>query len=487
MSKKNRKVRVIRDAANPIENIKIENVEELAPGNDYRKDNGGNVVDEPRWDAKVPNEDVNSWVKSRKPGEDEARFIRPDARNNGLNRDNHDEHESHGHRGTGKAMLVACIVLVVFLAVAAGCTMAVWDMQKKPSDLLQAIIHPKGDAAAVQIADNANEGDTSKEPKEEDDSFIEEVTGGMIDALLPDGLMSDMPDTQNEGENEPAQADDTIQTADTSEENTESATEETTGESESEGDDTTAEEGGDGVVTSAEVAGIGQIVSAASGQVMAVVKSSSAAPTTYRDPNESYPLSFQTVGEDYFADALFIGDSRLQGFGMWSGLPATYYCMKGFQLYNYDSSKIVNTESGKVTILEGIPFDAFTKIYIKVGLNEMGMSESKFEEIYAEFIAKLREKEPRAIIYIHAVLPVTAQKSATDKSHNNPNIVARNEALKAFAADQKAYYVDVGPYVSLDDGSLKPEMASDGIHMSAKYMGIWKQYLLEHAIVTGME
>ena len=202
------------------------------------------------------------------------------------------------------------------------------------------------------------------------------------------------------------------------------------------------------------------------------------------DPLADYPLDFTTVDESYFTDALFIGDSRLQGFGFWSGLPATYYCATGFQLYKYDSTNVVQTENGKVPIFDAMPYDAFTKIYIKVGLNELGYgTEENFEKKYAELIAKLREYEPRAVIYVHGILPVTAAKSQSDKAHNNPNILVRNTSLEKFAKSQKAYYLDAGPVLSDEEGNLKPEMTSDGIHLKPEYMKIWREYLCEHAVV----
>ncbi len=210
----------------------------------------------------------------------------------------------------------------------------------------------------------------------------------------------------------------------------------------------------------------------------------SATPLAIADPMSGYPLPFTTVDESYFTDALFIGDSRLQGFGFWSGIPATYYCATGFQLYKYETANVVQTENGKVPIFQAMPYDAFTKIYIKVGLNELGYgTEENFEKTYAELIAKLREYEPRAIIYVHGILPVTAKKSETDKAHNNPNILVRNAALEQFAKSQKAYYLDAGPAVSDEEGNLRPEMTGDGIHLKPEYMKVWKDYLCSHAIV----
>ena len=134
-------------------------------------------------------------------------------------------------------------------------------------------------------------------------------------------------------------------------------------------------------------------------------------------------------------------------------------------------------------IFDALPYDQFTKIYIKVGLNELGGSDTAFLQTYDEFVTRLREMEPRAIIYTHAILPVTAAKSATDHTHSNENINARNAALKQYAEEHKCYYIDIKPVVSEPDGSLMPEMAGDGIHLKAGYMELWKEYLRTHAVI----
>ena len=202
----------------------------------------------------------------------------------------------------------------------------------------------------------------------------------------------------------------------------------------------------------------------------------------YVDPNVNYPLEYRDVDESYFDDALFIGDSRLQGFGMYSGLPGTFYAATGFQLYKYDTMKVVNTDAGKVPILDALQYDTFTKIYIKVGLNEMGGNDNIFESRYVELIDKLRQSQPRAIVYVHGLLPVTAAKSGSDKVHNNTNVEKRNDQLKKIAAEQGCYYLDVGSALAGPDGALPAEMAADGIHLKAQYMDMWKQYLMTHAV-----
>ena len=352
----------------------------------------------------------------------------------------HVKEEKHGHIVRNVAIAVA-MVFSLILAMSVGVGLALWDSNRTIGDLRTALFTK--DVAAATRPDSEQAGDE------------------------PESVASAV---QNESEDLPRD--------DTSKEDPEDA---------DEMDEVPGDEDDYGLTISADDEGLEGLSKA--GEEDEIVKEEDMEdPEELSDPMEDYPLPFTKVDESYFTDALFIGDSRLQGFGFWSGLPATYYCATGFHVYKYETANVVQTENGKVPIFEAMPYDAFTKIYIKVGLNELGYgTEKNFEETYAQLIAKLREYEPRAIIFVHAILPVTAEKSATDSAHNNPNIVKRNEALKEFAKEQKAYFLDAGPVLSDGNGNLRPEMTSDGIHLKPEYMKIWREYLCEHGIVQKQE
>lgn len=349
--------------------------------------------------------------------------------------------EGRGLEERRRLIRIAAVVLVVictiFLAVTAGAMIALWDTGKTAHDLV-ALLN-----GSYVYAKTQEETERIKEERENASSQASEETEEPELAQVK--VVNEL--TGEEVSNTPDASDDTGDNSD---------------EAEISGIDTVEEAGDD---TDAALTAASDI-------------------HVYIDPNVNYPMPFTEVDESYFNDALFIGDSRLQGFGMYSGMPGTFYAATGFQLFKYDSMKVANTENGKVPLTEALPYDTFTKIYIKVGLNEMGGNENAFLNKYAELISFLRENEPRAIIYVHGLLPVTAAKSQSDKVHNNPAVTARNEALKQFALEQKAYYLDVASAVAGADGSLPAEMAADGIHLKAQYMDIWKQYLLSHAIVV---
>lgn len=362
------------------------------------------------------------------------------------------KHHANKHKKNPVRVAAVAVTLVfsMLLSMCVGTGLALWDSEKTLSDLGDAIFD-KNVYASTDSAQNTQDDELDSVPSDGDEVISEDVS--------EDGTIDDDVKQEAFAEDENSDLDD--------------ASDDLQDESEEVAD----------VDVTSEIAGLETLTKAGSGDE--IVLSQTPSSTLSGDPNANYPLPFTTVDESYFTDALFIGDSRLQGFGMWSGLPATYYCATGFSLFKYETTKVVQTENGKVPIFDALPYDAFTKIYIKVGLNEMGWDNDKqFEAKYVELIQKLREYEPRAIIYIHGILPVTAAKSASDKAHNNPNVIARNEKLQQLAMEQKAYYIDAGPALSDENGCLRPEMTSDGIHLASQYMTLWKQYLCEHAVVV---
>jgi len=387
-------------------------------------------------------------------------------------------------------MVVCAFVFAFLLSMGVGASLALWDMEKGPADLMAAI-SGKDAAESGGLTFYDSEENSGLTFFDSDDSSADTgLTFIDADDEAADTGLTFIDPEEDESSNGGIASNGEV-TATPEDGSTDGNTEDDNsqnGSSDNEGGD--KKQAGDvlddgTLVVSSELAGVASVVRAGSEEAMRVTSMTHA---NYINPDSVYPLPFQAVDESYFEDALFIGDSRLQGFGMWSGLPGTYYCATGFQLYDYKTKKIVQTGNGKVPIFTAIPYNAFTKIYIKVGINEMGWgTEEGFEEVYAQLIADLREVEPRAIIYVHAVLPVTAAKSASDKSHNNPNIIKRNTALEQFAKDQRCYFIDAGPAVSDENGCLRPETTSDGIHLSSKYMGLWKQFLLDNAVVVPEE
>ncbi|WP_455618672.1 GDSL-type esterase/lipase family protein [Eisenbergiella sp.] len=205
------------------------------------------------------------------------------------------------------------------------------------------------------------------------------------------------------------------------------------------------------------------------------------------DPNKTY--EFTTVSEDYFNDALFIGDSRTVGLCEYAGMRdrATFYAATSLTIYNVFESpkKVAQLDDGtKVTIEEALSQKQFKKIYIMLGINELGRGTTEsFFTVYANTVNRIRQLQPDAIIFIQGIMRVSGEKSRTDKVFNNATINERNEALAAMANNQDIFYLEINDAVCDANGDLVTEYTFDQIHLKAKYYQLWKNYLLGHGIV----
>ena len=126
-------------------------------------------------------------------------------------------------------------------------------------------------------------------------------------------------------------------------------------------------------------------------------------------------------------------------------------------------------EGNKMTVDEALQNDEpYGKIYIMLGLNEIGTGTTEtFVAKYAEVVARIRELQPDAIIYIQGIMHVTQKKSDNDKIFNNPTINERNEALSHLANNVDIFYIDMNEAVDDENGNLLEELSTDDIHLKA--------------------
>lgn len=199
-------------------------------------------------------------------------------------------------------------------------------------------------------------------------------------------------------------------------------------------------------------------------------------------------IRFGRVEDEYFDDALFLGDSRVVGMWEYGGLEdiATFYASTGMTIYKLFDAKIVELpdQDEKITVEEALQHQSFGKIYIMVGINEMGTGTiERYAETYRAAVERLQELQPDAIIYVQAILKVTTDRSNKGDYINNEGIEARNEALSQLADGKKVFYVDANPAVCDENGGMVKDYTFDGVHLKAKYISLWKEYLKDNAVL----
>ena len=194
------------------------------------------------------------------------------------------------------------------------------------------------------------------------------------------------------------------------------------------------------------------------------------------------------VGEDYFNDAVFIGDSRTVGLSEYSSLKdsSTFYAATGLSVHKLFTAKIVSVpgQKSKITVEKALSERQFSKVYLMLGINEMGTGTAEsFVQKYGECVERIRELQPDATIYLQSIMKVTGKRSQKGDYINNEGIEARNEGIKALADNRTVFYLDVNEAVCDEDGALREEYTHDGVHLKAQYIDLWKEYLMSHAVI----
>ena len=176
----------------------------------------------------------------------------------------------------------------------------------------------------------------------------------------------------------------------------------------------------------------------------------------------------------------FIGDSRTQGFIMYNGLSKVQdYSYIGLMVDTAITKEFVKTSDGKkITLLQDMKNKNIKKVYIMLGINELGWSyPSVFKLKYEELIDEIRKVQPNCEIYVQSIIPVTKTKDKSDKIYNNTNVKKFNELIKEVANEKNVTYLDVQSVLVDSQGYLPEEASTDGVHVGKKYCERWLDYL----------
>ncbi len=196
---------------------------------------------------------------------------------------------------------------------------------------------------------------------------------------------------------------------------------------------------------------------------------------------------FQIVTEDYFDDAVFIGDSRTVGLFEYAGLEdrADFFAKISLTIYDVFTEKVAKDErtGKKITVEEALSQKQYGKVYLMLGINEMGTGTTEsFMKEYKAVVDRIRQLQPEAVIFVQGIMRVTGEKNERDPIFNNTNINERNAEIAKLADNEHIFYIDVNEVVCDEEGNLNEEYTVDEIHLKAKYYEIWKEFLLRHGV-----
>ena len=187
-------------------------------------------------------------------------------------------------------------------------------------------------------------------------------------------------------------------------------------------------------------------------------------------------------GKFSMKDALFIGDSRTVGIAEYANISgAKFFCDVGMSSYNVYDKNLPVKSIGKTKLKALLKKHKFGKIYIMLGINEIGYDFTTTVKRYSELVKYIRKAQPEAVVFIQANMHVTAERSKNDKIVNNKRINRFNEAIKKMANNKTIYYLDVNPVFDDKSGALDSKKTGDNTHVYAKHYKEWGEWIVKQS------
>lgn len=189
----------------------------------------------------------------------------------------------------------------------------------------------------------------------------------------------------------------------------------------------------------------------------------------------------EAVSDAYFTDALFVGDSRTLGLSMYGSIGDA----KALASANVSVSSAWDYKFGEdgEALSGALAQKPYSAVYIGFGANELGWPYvDAFIEEYEALIDKILGAQPLTSIYVQAIIPISANRSAAGDSYNNERVALFNTELQTMCARKSVYFLDLNAAYRDETGALPSEFTGDGINLNSDCFDIWHDYLVTHTV-----
>lgn len=205
-------------------------------------------------------------------------------------------------------------------------------------------------------------------------------------------------------------------------------------------------------------------------------------PTPTPIPEVTPEPRAERVEDDYFADAAFFGNSLVDGLHSFGGLECgDFFAGTSASVLSVENMKDARLSNGTaVTMMDALLEKRYGKIYVLLGINELGFNVDSFAELYAGVLQKIAAGEPDAEIFVMSLTPITEKRSNSADLFTREKVLAFNDAIRAMTEKEGFTYLDIYPAFADENGWLPPEKSTDGVHFTADTYVDWAEYLRTH-------
>ena len=193
------------------------------------------------------------------------------------------------------------------------------------------------------------------------------------------------------------------------------------------------------------------------------------------------------VDNTYFEDAAFVGDSRTDGFLLYSGIGTrTNLTSNGLSIFKLAEKKVITIDGTAYTLLEALELGEYGKVYLSLGVNELGYyNDEGFYQAYCDAIDAIRACQPDAVIYIQGLIPLNESVVAASGGPSyltNEHLRVYNGLMQKAAEEKQVVFLDLYSEFANENGELPEEASKDGVHLKSDYCKQWLEYLKVHTV-----
>ena len=196
----------------------------------------------------------------------------------------------------------------------------------------------------------------------------------------------------------------------------------------------------------------------------------------------------EAVDNSYFDDAAFVGDSRTDGFMLYSGVgTGKGFTSNGLSIFKLAEKKALTIDGKDYTLLEALELGQYGKVYLCLGVNELGIyKDDAFYESYCQAIELIRQAQPDAIIYIQGLIPVNEGEIVNYNGNkyklSNEHLRVYNDLMRRAAEEKQVVYLDLYAAFADENGELPQGSSRDGVHLGKESCIRWLEYLKTHTV-----
>ncbi len=191
-----------------------------------------------------------------------------------------------------------------------------------------------------------------------------------------------------------------------------------------------------------------------------------------------------TVPEEWFADALLLGNSHCGGLSMYGELPEADFCFSyGGSIFTGLDTVCRDRNERSFTLRSLLQSKQYGKIILIYGTNEMGYDIDYLRPRFETFLDKLAQAQPQAQLWLCAAPPVNPDKVGSEV-FSVANCRAVNRLIRELAAERSLGFLDVFGLFADEDGILPSDYTGDGIHLTMEGYREWGSWLAS-AVLRG--